>query len=212
MKKIINFLAHKGSYVLGLALASLVGGLVSAAVLAAIPDGSGIIHSCYKNNTGSLKVIDSSSATCSSGETSLNWNQKPGNNGLPFTCGGCQFGGDDTVFLGKDLSNSYFNHSDLTTTNLTGTNFTNATFKGTTFSQANLTNTNFTNTNSTSVGFDQTTINATNFSGANFNNVDFRFTDASSANFTGATWVNVLCPDGTNSDDNGLTCLGHLVP
>ena len=25
-----------------------------------------------------------------------------------------------------------------------------------------------------------------------------------------ATWVNTICPDGTNSDNNGATCLGHL--
>jgi uncharacterized protein YjbI with pentapeptide repeats len=25
-----------------------------------------------------------------------------------------------------------------------------------------------------------------------------------------ATWVNTICPDGTNSDTSGATCLGHL--
>jgi len=42
---------------------------------ASIPDSSGVIHGCYKNSTGSLKVIDDSSQTCASGETALNWNQ-----------------------------------------------------------------------------------------------------------------------------------------
>lgn len=57
-------------------------GLVTGAVIfaggvavASIPDGSGVIHSCYKNSTGSLKVIDSASQSCASGETALTWNQ-----------------------------------------------------------------------------------------------------------------------------------------
>ena len=29
---------------------------------------------------------------------------------------------------------------------------------------------------------------------------------------TDTTWENTICPDGTNSDDNGLTCGGHLDP
>ena len=29
------------------------------------------------------------------------------------------------------------------------------------------------------------------------------------ADITGMTWSNTLCPDYTNSDDNGGTCEGH---
>lgn len=29
------------------------------------------------------------------------------------------------------------------------------------------------------------------------------------AGITGVTWSNTLCPDYTNSDDNGGTCEGH---
>src|SRR5947209_7434903 len=53
-------------------------GLAAAGIsYAAIPDGSGIIHGCYNNTSGALKVIDSATvSTCPTGTTKLNWNQK----------------------------------------------------------------------------------------------------------------------------------------
>lgn len=29
---------------------------------------------------------------------------------------------------------------------------------------------------------------------------------------TGVIWNNTFCPDSTNSDNNGNTCVGHLTP
>jgi uncharacterized protein YjbI with pentapeptide repeats len=53
--------------------------------------------------------------------------------------------------------------------------------------------------------------------GANFTGVRFVDGYLAGANLTGAvltnvTWANTLCPDATNSDDNGGTCVGHLTP
>ena len=62
-----------------LVLALVVGGAVFAvatAVQASIPDASGVIHSCYKTNTGSLRVIDSPGSACGSSEKPLNWSQR----------------------------------------------------------------------------------------------------------------------------------------
>jgi hypothetical protein len=44
--------------------AALAGGVIAAAAaatlaLASIPDADGVIHGCYKNKTGSLRVVDS---------------------------------------------------------------------------------------------------------------------------------------------------------
>ena len=42
--------------------ALIVGGAIfgiAAAVQTSIPDATGVIHGCYKTNTGSLRVIDS---------------------------------------------------------------------------------------------------------------------------------------------------------
>ena len=57
---------------LGVALAATGGVAYSA-----IPDGGGVIHSCYDNVTGAMRVIDTeASGVCRGGETALDWNQK----------------------------------------------------------------------------------------------------------------------------------------
>jgi CSLREA domain-containing protein len=50
---------------------------------------------------------------------------------------------------------------------------------------------------------------------ANLTNVDFtdailRTASMDGANVTGVVWSNTICPDGTNSDGNGGTCVGHF--
>ena len=66
----MSVLSHKNWWVGGL-VASLVV-VVGAAVRAAIPDPSGVIHACYRAN-GNLRLVDKSS--CTSTETALTWNQ-----------------------------------------------------------------------------------------------------------------------------------------
>jgi len=49
---------------------------VASAVQAAIPDGSGVIHGCYKTTGGALRVVDTDAGgKCLASETSLDWNQ-----------------------------------------------------------------------------------------------------------------------------------------
>src|SRR5262245_43877852 len=55
-------------------------GLAASAIAwAAIPDGGGVIHACYKKsspNQGTLRVIDTGvGQACSGAETPLTWNQ-----------------------------------------------------------------------------------------------------------------------------------------
>src|SRR5262245_31801763 len=61
--------------------AAVVGGVAAAS----IPDNAGVIHGCYNQFTGALRVIDSPGATCRSGEVALPWNQQglPGPSGPP---------------------------------------------------------------------------------------------------------------------------------
>jgi hypothetical protein len=66
----MSVLSHKNWWVAGL-VASLVV-VVVAAVRAAIPDPSGVIHACYRAN-GNLRLVDKSG--CTSAETALTWNQ-----------------------------------------------------------------------------------------------------------------------------------------
>ena len=64
----------------GAALAVAVSAGVAAVAYSAIPDGSGVIHGCYKSDHGDLRVIDPAASkkdqsTCKNDETALNWGQ-----------------------------------------------------------------------------------------------------------------------------------------
>jgi uncharacterized protein YjbI with pentapeptide repeats len=66
-------------------------------------------------------------------------------------------------------------------------------------------------------GLVMSTFENTNVDGADFTGVKFRSshldgTDFSNAILTNVTWEDTICPDNTNSDNNGNTCIGHLVP
>ncbi|MDQ5831656.1 MAG: hypothetical protein M3550_01180 [Actinomycetota bacterium] len=57
---------------LGIALAA-----TGSVAYSAIPDANSVIHGCYENASGVLRVIDTeASGTCRGGETALDWNQK----------------------------------------------------------------------------------------------------------------------------------------
>jgi len=49
-----------------------------------------------------------------------------------------------------------------------------------------------------------------NLKDANLTGATLVGADLKGANVKGVTWSHTVCPDGTNSDANGGTCLGHL--
>jgi hypothetical protein len=67
---------------LTLTLAGAVAALALASIgFAAIPDSGGVIHGCYKKDTGALRVYDdttNSPKQCTDKEAPLNWNQHGG--------------------------------------------------------------------------------------------------------------------------------------
>ena len=71
--------AHKK---LTLALAGAVATLALASIgWAAIPDNGGVIHGCYKKDTGALRVYDTAASpvkSCTTKEAPLDWNQQGG--------------------------------------------------------------------------------------------------------------------------------------
>ncbi len=67
-------------------------GVGATVAVAAIPGTDGVIHGCYSNAKGTLRVIDDAS-NCATGETRLTWNQKgqpgpQGPQGEPGPAGG----------------------------------------------------------------------------------------------------------------------------
>jgi uncharacterized protein YjbI with pentapeptide repeats len=150
--------------------------------------------------------------------------------------GGSSFGKTKgTSFKNSNVSNAFFTDGiEIAEANFSGANFSGATFSlgnkfhYTNFSGAILTgvqfldapqidNSNLASANFENISIDTASLTANsapgaNFKNAHFTNVDFTYTNLSSALLTGATWSNTICPDSTNSDNNGNTCIGHLTP
>ena len=91
----------------------------------------------------------------------------------------------DPVSGQVDLANADLRHRNLEHTNLSGAILTGANLEGAQLEGGFLPNANLT--------------------GANLRHADLRHADVS-----GVTWSNTICPDGTNSNNHGNSCQGHL--
>jgi uncharacterized protein YjbI with pentapeptide repeats len=129
-----------------------------------------------------------------------------------------------------NLQNATFNNTNLTDANLSGDNAKGASFDGANLTGANLTGGNFQDVNFTSANLTNADLQGDNLKGSNMtganlsgsnmssgNFQDINFTNAnltranlSGSNIKGTTWSNTTCPDGTNSNNDGDTCTGHL--
>lgn len=130
------------------------------------------------------------------------------------------------IFKGGILSESTFENVDLTGADLSdlvsfseaigesgGGDSPNNSFGGRSlsFQGSNLTSANFSNDALFESNFSDTVLNNTNFTNANIHTVNFNgATMMDTAILTGVVWNNTTCPDGTNSDNNGNTCVGHF--
>jgi uncharacterized protein YjbI with pentapeptide repeats len=95
-----------------------------------------------------------------------------------------------------DLSHIVFGALNATGFNLLNFDFSSSSLIGANFTGANLTN---------------TFLAGTDLTGANFTNANLTCAnDMNSPFVSNAIWNNTTCPDGTNSDNNGGTCVGHL--
>jgi YVTN family beta-propeller protein len=137
---------------------------------------------------------------------------------------------------GQNLSGSNLSGANLSNANLTGANLSGANASGSSFQLANLTGANMSGMNASKVNFQQANLTGVNLSGANLSSANFQgatltkavLTGAnlSSVNFTGTNlngakltgastsgivWSNTVCPDNTNSNNDGGTCKGHGV-
>ena len=106
----------------------------------------------------------------------------------------------------------------LANANLTGFSSGGKNFHASSFGAADLTNANFSNSDLQQSDFSLATVVGTNFSeadlsSANFFNVHFinaNLFHASTGGFAYSTFTNTICPDGTNSDNDGNTCANNL--
>lgn len=142
-------------------------------------------------------------------------------------CPRCFFTSDmGDRLTGKDLKKAYldgvtssnvnYSNADLKKSSLEGFNSSVDNFTGVSFVDADLSNglssniSNYTNADFTGVNLTNGSINGNNFTGANFTNANLTQSSFTNNTFTSVTWSNTTCADGTNSNNNGNTCIGHL--
>jgi len=141
--------------------------------------------------------------------------------------------------LGTDLRGANIGGADFTDANLAGSNlspfhapcpdefahctiFTNANLTGVDMSHAwgdkiTMRNAVLVDANLAYVSFNLCDLSNADLTRANLTGAGFYGCDFTGANLTDAVledvrWEATICPDGTNSDDNGGTCEGHLIP
>jgi outer membrane protein assembly factor BamB len=89
--------------------------------------------------------------------------------------------------------------------NLSGANATNANLTGAYLAGANLSAANL-----SQAQMQRSVLDNANLSAAKLNLTVLTGASMTGATLTGVTWAQTTCPDGTNSNNNGYTCTGHL--
>ncbi|HEX8923824.1 MAG TPA: pentapeptide repeat-containing protein, partial [Patescibacteria group bacterium] len=161
---------------------------------------SGIITAC-QNLNGAVRIIDTSiEPACKLNEKMISWS-------INSVSGGSSFVGS---FL-PNMSNADLHDIDIRYHNMATANFSSSNLTGALLSGSDFNGANFTGTNLYSV-----TVKDANFNNAIFTNANLLKTGGALAGeawvnctFSGATWNNTICPDGSNSNNNGNTCIGH---
>ncbi len=115
---------------------------------------------------------------------------------VPVTCSGANLSGDD--LRGYDMTGAQLDMAALDDAN----------FSGNLMVGANLTNSTLTNSDLNFVDLTNADLSLVDFSGADLRGALLVTVSGMST----ITWDNTLCPDGTNSDDNGGTCENNLEP
>ncbi len=131
----------------------------------------------------------------------------------------------------SNLNDANFENANLTKANLTLVNLNGANLTLVDLNGANLTGAILTDADLTSATLEGANLTLVNLSGANLSSANLSdaslaLVDLSGANLSGATltgatglkattlktvvWSNTTCPDGTNSNNDGGSCVGHL--
>ena len=150
---------------------------------------------------------------------------------------GAELGG--AAVAGADFADSQFSDSDLAGANLAGANLADTSldsddnltdaeaeaiiakdreshqrdlFDSIEKGGANLGSANLTDANMNWANLYDANLVGANLTGAGLYGADLQWADLSGADLSGVNWGHTLCPDGTNSDNDGGTCTSHLTP
>jgi hypothetical protein len=187
----------------------------------AFTDGGTVITGCGSQQVGS------GTATCT-----VTYNSTGSHSIVARYLGDASFAASTSPALGQtvaqcgatlstcNLTGANLSGANLSGQNLSGTNFKTANLSGANLSNANLSGANLSGANLSGANLSGANLSGANLKGANLSNADLTNANLTGANMAGAvlsgatlngvTWLNTLCPDGTNSNNDGGTCVGHL--
>jgi hypothetical protein len=97
----------------------------------------------------------------------------------------------------------------LTNADLAGANLENAHFVGTDLSPANLTGADLTGAHLTYANMQSSDLTGADLTGADLTQASLGDATLTNANLTGVKWSDTQCPDYSNSDADGGSCVGH---
>jgi hypothetical protein len=230
---------HAPHFYVLFALVMIVVGAFTAIVVTKVigQTANNVIYACSQKQTGNLRMVAAGSV-CRPDEVGVSWNvQGPAgpagssgaSNGLPYSCNNCNLAPFANLFKGKDFSGAQLYGSEFSGSDLTGVIFRGGYLNSDGFNNTNLTSADFSNirnvagdilapvkfvefenANLTNANFSNSQFARSNFSGANLTNANFSQATLQDDTFNGATWSNTTCPDGTNSNNDGNTCVGHF--
>jgi YVTN family beta-propeller protein len=175
-----------------------------SAAVSANPPGSGSPTGtvAFSDNSSPIAGCDSVALVAGHGTCSLTYAKKGNHTIVAAYSGDANFRTSVSPTMGETVANC---GSRLKGCNLKGANLTNANLSGANLSGANLSGANLSGTNLTGANLTGANLSGANLSGANLSGADL-----SGAKLSGVIWSTTTCPDGTNSNADGGTCLGHL--
>ena len=119
------------------------------------------------------------------------------------------FSGDNAPGIDFDATNwtgALMNDVQMQSSSFVGATFAHVTADNANFNAANFDHVDFAGANLSGSVFANATMHGDNFVGANLHGAK----SMSAAALTGSLWRDTLCPDGTNSNHDGGTCLHDL--
>ena len=111
---------------------------------------------------------------------------------------------------GADYANGNLSNSNLDGSNLQGGFLPGANLTGSSLREIDAEGSDMAGDNLTNATLQDAKLQGSNLSGSNLTNTNLRHAQLAGANVHGVTWSNTTCPDGTNSSQDGGTCVGHL--
>jgi Pentapeptide repeats (8 copies) len=196
-------------------------------------------YACLKN--GSLSDVGTNSPNDCTAKHIISWNQEgpqgaqgpqgpQGPAGVTRSCSASPYPGMDLAdcnLTGDDLESAPLDGANLTNSNLYEANLENAQLYGANLVNAGLNTVDLSNAILFQADLQSDDLRYSNLTnvrlmGANMIGVFLASTNLTDAVLTGANmtfahldgaiWSNTTCPDGTNSDNDGSTCVNDLTP